>query len=51
MTSANTERIAGELRDALAKFYAEKGQKSPGSRSSMSSNNSSLWNQSSVGSI
>ena len=50
MTSANTERIAGELRDALAKFYAEKGQKSPGSRSSMSSNNSSLWNQSSVGS-
>ena len=49
-SSANTERIAGELRDALAKFYAEKGQKSPGSRSSMSSNNSSLWNASSVGS-
>jgi hypothetical protein len=68
MTSANTERIAEELREALAKFYAEKeqkspgnsslnnispeetGKKSPGSRSSTSSNNSSLWGLSSVGS-
>ena len=34
MTSANTVRIAGELREALAKFYEEQGKKSPGNRNS-----------------